>query len=88
PDEMLWEAEVKFDVDAILAAAYAAGEIDVLGKATLINFYLDNKLYAYSEAGTVAEIAKKGNYIIGITIPEPATMVLLGMGGLLLRRRK
>ncbi len=81
-DEMLWEAEVKFDIDAILA------DEGYNGKATLVNFALDNKLYAYSEDGTVAQIAKKGNYIIALTIPEPGTLVLLGIGGLLLRKRR
>ena len=82
PNEMEWEAEVKFDIDAILADA------GVAGKATLVQFSLDNKLYARSEDGTQAEIAKKGAYAITLTVPEPATMALLGLGGLLLRRRK
>ena len=81
-NEMEWEAEVKFDIDAILADA------GVAGKATLVQFSLDNKLYARSEDGTQAEIAKKGAYAITLTVPEPATMALLGLGGLLLRRRK
>lgn len=81
-NEMEWEAEVKFDIDAILANE------GIQGKATLVQFSLDNKLYAYSEDGTVAEIAKKGAYAITLTVPEPATMLLLGLGGLLLRRRK
>ncbi|MHC4836523.1 MAG: PEP-CTERM sorting domain-containing protein [Planctomycetota bacterium] len=84
PNEMEWEAEVKFDIDQILAdAGYGPTE-----KATLVQFSLDNKLYARSEDGTQAEIAKKGAYAVTLTVPEPATLALLGLGCLLLRKRR
>lgn len=58
------------------------------GLATEVDFTLDNTLLAISEAGSTAFIAKKETDGLRVTsVPEPATMLLFGFGGLLLRRK-
>ena len=51
---------------------------------------ISNELIAISSSGSTAYIQKKvaGSAIAIEIIPEPATMCLLGLGGLLLRRRR
>lgn len=82
-----WSGAFSFDVNAFLTA----NNISFNSGATEIKVTLDNTLYAFSEAGTVALIAKKDFKGLGITVPqvpEPTTFVLMLCGaGLLLARR-
>jgi len=77
-----WEGELYFDIDQILLDNL------IVGKATSVYFTMDNILFATAANGDVAQIEKKAVGGFVLTVPEPTTMVLLGLGGLLLRRKK
>jgi len=79
-----WQGNTLVDIDAMLLAAGYGDR-----KATDVDISMDNQLLAFSEAGTIAYIKKKQAEGITITaiVPEPATLSLLLLGGLFLRRR-
>lgn len=61
------------------------------GYATVVDFTMDNVLIANSILGTTSTINKKetdGLKITTETIPEPATIMLLGFGSLILLKKK
>lgn len=71
PPTQLWSMGVFIDIASVIP--------DV----TKVKIYLDNDLYALSEAGTVAKVQKKITSGLVITpTPEPSTLMLIG-GGLL-----
>jgi len=83
-----WSGAFSFDVNAFLTA----NNISYLSGATEIKVTLDNTLYAFSEAGTAAFIAKKDFKGLGITVPEVPeptilTMALCGGAAMLIRSR-
>lgn len=85
----LWNGGLEIDVEQILID----GGYEFVFGATKLEVTLDNLLYAYSEANTLATIKKKGADALSITaysIPEPASAVLLvGMSsGLMFVRRR
>ena len=81
---LVWQGSTIVDVDALVATVYPGKQ------ATKVDITFDNSLMAFSESGTIAYIKKK--QIEGLTItaitPEPASLGLLMLGGLLLRRRR
>lgn len=83
-----WAGSVWIDVTALIDAEYPGQG----RKATKLDIKLDNQLSAYSEMGTDAYIKKKTATGSAITVeaitPEPATVGLLLLGGLLLRRHR
>jgi len=66
----------------------AIGGIDNI-EVTHIRVSLENGLLALADYGSIAMIEKKvvGDSIAITIIPEPATIVILGLGGFLLRKR-
>ncbi|MEE9405478.1 MAG: PEP-CTERM sorting domain-containing protein [Algisphaera sp.] len=80
-----WQASAYLDI-----AALANAQHDITGKITKAAVVLDNKLLAISESGTLAFIDKKNVDAVIITIPEPTTVAIIGLGSLcfVARRRR
>lgn len=86
---LLWNGGLEIDVQQILID----NDYDFEFGATKIEVTVDNLLYAYSEANTLATIKKKGADALSITavsIPEPASAVMLigTASGLIFVRRR
>jgi len=82
-----WTGTETIDVSAILTSKNVPYNVG----ATKVSINLDNTLVALSELGTESLIAKKDFGGLSITvIPEPSTMLLLGLAvvGLVVGRRK
>ena len=64
------------------------GEVYLPGDYTaVVNAYIDNGCFASDGVVGAVLITVDGNTTL-TAIPEPATMILLGLGGLLIRRKK
>ena len=73
----LWDTQIDIDVNALLA------EFNLSGRATKIEFSLDNKMATASSALTSADVRKKDAslYIsMNDPVPEPSTFALAGLG--------
>ena len=71
----LWNGSLSVDVDQMIALA------GLTGRATRIDFSMDNVLTAYAESGASARIQKKDVDGLTITVvPEPGTGLLMALG--------
>ncbi len=77
-----WQQEHTIDVAALALSAGITGEV------TLLSLTIQNNLAAQSEGNTTAFIDKKALNGLSITLPEPSSMGLLALGGLLMLRRR
>jgi len=79
----LWNGVLNLDLSTTLA------QRGITGRATLLTFSIDNTLATQSETGTYAYIAKKaaGLQVTPEIIPEPATLLILGLGSWVVRRK-
>jgi hypothetical protein len=80
-----WSAADSLDITGLLAGA------GIGGTATKAIIALDNKLWAFSESGTIASVQKKnaGDGVVIEVVPEPTTGLLLagGLFALAIRKR-
>lgn len=81
------------DWEGVLFVDVSQAIIDegLTGVATDVDFTMDNTLSVLTQEGTEAFIAKKitdGLKVTAYDVPEPMTVILLGLGGLMLRKRK
>jgi hypothetical protein len=70
-----WTGMQFIDLNAILDANNIPYDLGV----TKLSVDLDNALIARSEQGSLAFIDKKDYFIVTVNVPEPATLMLLGL---------
>lgn len=68
-----WNGSLNFDVAQAVLNEYGSGV------ATKVSFVLDNALFTQADTQGLAYIAKKGVSFTVVPVPEPSTLVLLGM---------
>jgi hypothetical protein len=78
-----WTGAVTLDI-----ANAAATELSINGLITKASVVIDNQLLAISEDGSISFIDKKQIDAVTVTVPEPTSFVLVGLGSLYLLRRR
>lgn len=72
----VWSGNSVVDLDAMIALA------GLSGRATKVDFSMDNTLFGYAASGATVRIEKKdiGGLTVTGNVPEPGTALLLGIG--------
>ncbi len=77
-----WSLALLYDVNAaLLGAGFSSSD-----RATKIELVIDDSLFAISEDNSIALVTKK-DFTIDV-VPEPGSLALVGLGGLLFARRR
>ena len=85
--ERLCTIEIGANGTMLVGTQYAAVTVNDGNRYNIGNMILEGSLYASSGLDLVVVDGLDGSVAI-TAVPEPATMALLGLGGLLLRRKK
>ena len=78
-----WQSEAVLDI-----ADLALTELGVTGQITRASVVLDNQLLAISEDGSFSFVDKKTVDGVVVTVPEPASIALLALGGVAVLGRR
>jgi PEP-CTERM motif len=75
---VIWTGSLLINIDALMTNNGG-------GRATQIQYVMDNTLVAFSQSGTIAFIEKKNGFVdLVANVPEPSTWVLAVLGSLAL----